>query len=99
MKIRHYGLMAPRNVKTKLQMAKKLIEQTPVQALKRDLSSDDNQNPDPQTSTWTEIFFHITRIDLGTCPECGGNLVRRPLTILDQLSAAIEEDPLFLDSS
>jgi len=80
-KIRHYGLLSPANAKTKLETARTLI-------LQRESA---NQNPQPpakhpaekviQPQTWQELLFHLTGINLQTCPKCKkGTLVRKLLT-------------------
>ena len=74
-KIRHYGLMAPCNAKTKLEKARALI------SLKEPLANDDltRQKPDTpsETKTWQEMLQALTGIDLTTCPNCGqGRLIR-----------------------
>jgi hypothetical protein len=74
-KIRHYGLMAPCNAKTKLEKARALI------TLKEPLANDDltRQKPDTpsETKTWQEMLQALTGLDLTTCPQCGqGRLIR-----------------------
>ena len=74
-KIRHYGLMAPCNAKTKLEKARALISR------KEPLANDDltRQKPDTpsETKTWQEMLQGLTGIDLTTCPNCGqGRLIR-----------------------
>lgn len=74
-KIRHYGLMAPCNAKTKLEKARTLI------SLKEPLANDDltRQKPDTpsETKTWQEMLQALTGLDLTTCPQCGhGRLIR-----------------------
>jgi hypothetical protein len=88
-KIRHFGLMAPCNAKTKLESARALIinhQPTPGEVPAK---------PDiPKVSkTWQEMMEDLTGINLTLCPQCGkGRLVRckltdayriSPLTILD----------------
>ena len=77
-KIRHYGLMAPCNAKTKLEKARALI------SLKEPLANDDltRQKPDTpsETKTWQEMLQELTGVNLTTCPNCGqGKLIRRRL--------------------
>jgi len=74
-KIRHYGLMAPCNAKTKLEKARALL------SLKEPLANNDltRQKPDTpsETKTWQEMLQALTGIDLTTCPNCGqGRLIR-----------------------
>jgi hypothetical protein len=99
MKIRHYGLMAPGNASTKLEIAKKLIP--PIQGDPSDTSPapEDCSLETTKTKAWVEIFRDITGIDLRTCPKCGGVLVRRPLTTLQQFPEPFEYGPLLSDSS
>jgi hypothetical protein len=98
-KIRHYGLLAPRNAKTKLEAARRLIEQAQPQSSNND-SRDSAQAEEPtKRSTWQEIFLRITGIDITKCPTCGGTLTRRPLTSLDQTFSMETHGPVFPDSS
>lgn len=97
MKTRHYGLMAPGKASTKLEIARKLLQ--PNQS---DPSSPAPENCFLETTTtkaWVEIFRDITGIDLQICPKCGGVLLRRPLTALQQLPEPFEYGLLFPDSS
>ena len=74
-KIRHFGLMASCNAKTKLETARALIgQQNPTHDLaKTDLSK--------ETKTWQQLMHSLTGIDLTICPKCGrGTLVRFKLT-------------------
>lgn len=72
-RIRHYGLLAARNVTTKLAAAKRLlgppsVDESAVPAAKlRELP-------------WQERLLVLTGIDISACPQCRtGRLVRRPL--------------------
>jgi len=74
-KIRHYGLMAPCNAKTKLEKARALL------SLKEPLANEDlnRQKLDTpsETKTWQEMLQAVTGVDLTTCPNCGqGRLIR-----------------------
>jgi Putative transposase/Transposase zinc-binding domain len=94
-KIRHYGLMASSNARTKLEIARKLLEQARPQALESNPAS----GPLQPARTWQEIFFHVTGVDLTVCPQCGkGHLIRQPLSILLETST-FPAPPRFLDSS
>lgn len=94
-KIRHYGLLASRNAKTKLEIARKLLQHARPQALRSKSASD----PLHAACTWQEIFFHVTGVDLTVCPQCGkGRLIRQPLSMLQE-AGAFPTLPLFLDSS
>ena len=77
-KIRHYGLMAPRNAKTKLEQARALIKlQGPgaTDGLTRQQLDTPNK-----TQTWQEMLKALTGLDLTTCPNCGqGRLIRSRL--------------------
>ena len=74
-KIRHFGLMAPCNAKTKLETARALIAQ---QNPGDDLAHTDASK---ETKTWQELMLSLTGINLTICPQCGkGTLVRFKLT-------------------
>jgi hypothetical protein len=77
-KIRHYGLMAPCNAKTKLEKARALI------SLQAPLANDEPKAQKLDTSkeakTWQDMLQALTGLDLTTCPNCGqGKLIRRRL--------------------
>ena len=77
-RIRHYGLMAPKNVNTRLALAKKLINQ----ARGEDADQTKDTTPDEPAAPkhWRQILMELTGIDLRTCPKCKkGSLIRKPL--------------------
>jgi hypothetical protein len=77
-KIRHYGLMAPCNAKTKLEKARVLLslQQPPAH---KEPKGQELDTPS-ETKTWQEMLQALTGIDLTTCPNCGqGRLIRYPL--------------------
>jgi hypothetical protein len=98
-KIRHYGLMAPRNAKTKLEVARRLIEQAQPQSSHNDSRHRAQAEEPTNRSTWQEIYLRITGIDLTKCPACGGTLTRRPLTSVSETFTTQNYGPVFLDSS
>jgi hypothetical protein len=97
-KIRHYGIMAPRNAKSKLEVASRLLQQTQPYSSK--LSSNGaGGNSETGATTRIEVFLLITGIDLRICPTCGGILHRQPLTVFDQPPTTAATGPRFSDSS
>lgn len=65
-KVRYYGILASRNLKTKLKRCKTL--------LKVRLSKS------AEKLNWKELFFRITGTDLSLCPKCKvGQMIRLPL--------------------
>lgn len=74
-RIRHYGLLAGKNVDTKLALARKLL----------DPHTDQQHSTEPDSSpethdTWAERLLVLTGIDVFACPACQtGRLVRGPL--------------------
>jgi hypothetical protein len=69
-KIRHYGLLASGNVKTKLALARRLLGM-PAEA---DAAS-------TATVSWQEWLLRLSGVDPSRCPQCRvGSLMRRPLT-------------------
>ena len=76
-KIRHYGLLAPANVNTKLQAALRLLSPPDRPPLVEPVA--DPAPPEPQT--WEERLLALTGIDVRVCRHCGGaRLERRPLS-------------------
>lgn len=72
-KIRHFGLLSPANVNTKLQEARRLL--TPVEPVAQGHAAALAPSP-----TWRDLFLRLTGIDLTRCPVCAtGVLVARPL--------------------
>jgi hypothetical protein len=73
-KIRHYGLLAPRNAKTKLEQARALLSLQKPPAPKEPKGPDLDTPSEPKT--WQEMLLALTGKDLTTCPNCGGRLIR-----------------------
>ena len=74
-RIRHYGLLAARNITTKLDQARNLLALT---------SDDVDRDPPapPPRATWWQRLLRLTGIDLMACPFCGnGRLVRHELVL------------------
>jgi hypothetical protein len=69
-KIRHYGLMASGNVKTRLEDARRLL------APQTEPDDDAGADKDEQAEDWRSTFERLTGIDLTICPACGGRMVR-----------------------
>jgi len=68
-KIRHYGLMAPSNVATKLAKARRVLGAvTPQEPI----------GPKPPRS-FEELLLALTGIDVRRCPRCTGSMTRHPL--------------------
>src|SRR5208282_3449279 len=77
-KIRHYGLMAPCNAKTKLESARTLIiNQEPTSAK----APPERTDIPKESKTWQEMMAELSGINLTLCPQCGkGRLVRFKLS-------------------
>jgi hypothetical protein len=77
-KIRHYGLMAPGNVKTKLEQARACLSLQATEALKE--PSGQKLDAPSAAPTWQERLRALIGVDLTMCPNCGqGRLLRRRL--------------------
>lgn len=72
-KIRHFGLLSPANVNTKLQKARELLAPAEL------IAHSDVADPAPPHPTWRDLLLRLTGIDLTRCPVCTGVLVCRPL--------------------
>jgi len=95
MKVRHYGLMASCNAKTKLTLAKRLIEETLPQGERSSIPHRPGSD-----AAWQELLQHLTDIDLKLCPQCGtGRLIRHPLSSLHDENGISQAQPIFPDSS
>ncbi|HEY9073633.1 MAG TPA: IS91 family transposase [Desulfobaccales bacterium] len=92
-KIRHYGLMAPVNVKTKLEQARALLR-LQAQGAPKEPSAQELDTPSA-AQTWQERLQALTGVDLTICPNCGqGRLLRRRLLGSEAIPA-----PTIWDSS
>jgi hypothetical protein len=69
-RVRHYGLYAGRNIRTRLAAAQKILQPNQSNSLTP------LQPNDPPTPWW-EIFRQLTGLDVMACPICGGHLVRK----------------------
>jgi hypothetical protein len=74
-KLRHYGLLAPGNVNTKLVAALGLLSALsatkPGPSLKPMLDSAVDAKP----ANWRELLLRLTGIDLSRCQKCGGPII------------------------
>ena len=73
-RIRHYGLLAARNVRTRLVRARELLAPQPAPC------SRDKESASDVPVTWWQRLLRLTGIDVMLCPFCGaGRLVREPI--------------------
>jgi hypothetical protein len=92
-KIRHYGLLAPCNAKTKLEKARTLLH---LQEPKEE------SHPKKETlpQTWQDLLYQLTGRDLKTCPHCKkGVLIRKPLSLSFATTSLPPNQKTYLDSS
>lgn len=83
-KLRHFGLLAPANVNTKLKTARDLLG-NPDDATGAAPCSQDNvpretvvRQPEPSVD-WPTLLLRLTGIDVRRCRKCGGVLHSQPL--------------------
>jgi hypothetical protein len=82
-KIRHYGLLAPANVNTKLPIALRLLSPPPPPPSSPPVETS-LVPTSPETPTWEERLLALTGIDVRICRHCGSSrLELRPLSDLD----------------
>ena len=67
-KVRHFGLYAAGNVRSKLGAARAAIEQQSAPPAQP-------PSPSPPTPDWRDFFRQLTGINLGECPHCGARLI------------------------
>ena len=73
-KLRHYGLLAPGNVNTKLVAARVALEQ------RSPSTASAPTTPDVVVSaTWVELLRRLTGLDVSHCTKCGGAIHSRAL--------------------
>lgn len=76
-KLRHYGLLAPGNVNTKLVTARVVLgarPPTPEPPLPTPTPSDDEPTLD-----WPTLLLRLTGVDVTHCQKCGGAITSQPL--------------------
>ncbi len=80
-KLRHYGLLAPGNVNSKLAIARHLLSSptTTPASLSADASAAPTPPVAPTRIDWRALFFRLTGLDLTRCSACGAPLVSYPL--------------------
>jgi hypothetical protein len=76
-KIRHYGLHAPANATTKLEVARRVLEQQRPES--RDPEADGGERP--SVEDWRALLRRLTGIDPTRCRRCGGTLRSTPLSV------------------
>jgi len=91
--IRHFGLMAPCNAKTKLEKALALLSLPKPPYLKEPEDQKLDTSRDPKT--WQKRLKALTGIDLTTCPNCGQGRLLRYRLIGSEATLA----PIIWDSS
>ena len=74
-KLRHYGLLAPGNVNTRLRTARALLETSAPSA---PLSAPIVEAKEPEL-TWQDLLRELTGRDPSRCRHCGGELRSQPL--------------------
>ena len=62
-RIRHFGLMASRNAKTKLKKASRLLQASQPTYLTPPIES--------HLLSWQQLLLKLTGLDLSVCPNCG----------------------------
>jgi hypothetical protein len=77
-KLRHYGLLAPGNVNTRLTAARALLEaksHAPASAPVTPMAA-----PDEPVSDWRTLLLRLFGVDVTRCHRCGGESASRCLT-------------------
>ena len=90
-KIRHYGLLAPCNAKTKLQKARTLILQMDLPGGNQQTVAKQWDKWETVSQTWQELLYQLSGQDLRMCPQCKiGILIRRPLALYSVAEALLD---------
>lgn len=77
-KLRHYGLLAPGNVNTRLVTARRLLEARP-RSPRVPTPAATTSSKDDEPADWRELLLRLTGFDVTLCPRCGDTLRSRPL--------------------
>jgi hypothetical protein len=92
-KIRHYGLLAPCNAKTKLEKARTLLQ-------RQEPNEENHSKNEIFPRTWQDLLHQLTGWDLKTCPHCkNGFLIRKPLSFSFATTSPPPNQKAYLDSS
>jgi hypothetical protein len=75
-KLRHYGLLAPGNVNTRLVTARKVLEAQPVAPTSAPAARPATVE---QLTGWRDLLLRLTGFDVTRCAKCGGAIRSRPL--------------------
>ncbi|MHB8872897.1 MAG: transposase, partial [Myxococcaceae bacterium] len=79
-KLRHYGLLAPGNVNTRLARARAVLDAGPSAPPTSVATVATTPAAAEQPATWRELLLRLTGIDVARCPRCGGAAISsRPL--------------------
>jgi Putative transposase/Transposase zinc-binding domain len=84
-KIRHYGLLAPANVTTKLRVASRLlVPPSTTTSTSAPAGNDTPREAESALTTWQDTLLSLTGVDVRACRHCGGKrLETHPLSFLD----------------
>ena len=74
-KLRHYGLLAPGNVNTRLVTAREVLEGR----LQVSVAPPVAAPTAVEECTWVELLRRLTGLDVTRCAKCGGDIYSRPL--------------------
>jgi len=80
-RIRHFGLLAPRNTNTKLETARHLIQPS--------LRPPPIPPAESEPISWQKLLLKLTGLDITICPNCGAKLLRKPLPLHLPLSTLL----------
>jgi hypothetical protein len=99
-KIRHYGLLAPCNAKTKLEIARTLLLQMEPTNENHSANVKPQEKKETSSPTWQDLLLQLTGWNLRTCPHCKkGFLIRKPLFPSFPTTSRPAPQKAYLDSS
>ena len=79
-KLRHYGLLAPGNVNTRLVTAREVLERRfPVAPPAPAPAPVATATATAEENTWGDLLRRLTGHDVTRCAKCGGDIYSRPL--------------------
>ena len=87
-RIRHFGLLASRNAKTKWCTARSLLLQHPVSEGSQVVPVPQPQLSNELLADWKRLLLKFTGFDVTRCPRCKGKMLRLPLPVPAPLPVA-----------
>lgn len=99
-RIRHYGLLAARNVDGKLVRARQLLNEEAGGPATQTAADSPSSTSSPPPTPWWERLLQLTGVDVMACPRCAtGRLVPQPIAVTELSAIPPAPTPILYDTS